>query len=248
MTDKHIINASTLALYCNTNEAVLTSPVRGFVLEFPGLGGGSCMGGCMDFGEYCGGYAGELGREGILVAYTFPGPWSWMNPGAVRYCELLAQAIREKYALPRDIPWVVTGGSMGGLGALIFSADAKEKPHACLAVCPCVDVLSCYEIRPDFRRTMIGAALCGSDSIEEGLRRLSPVLRMEDMPFIPYLLINDCDDDIIPAAQMDAYVAEMQKLGHRVDYDRLEHCGHGAITPEAWAHILGFFRKHLKLS
>lgn len=245
--DKTVINASTLSLFCNTNEAVLTLPVRGFIMEFPGLGGGSCMGGGMDFAEYRGGYAEMLGKEGVLVAYTFPGPWSWMNRGAVRYCELLAEAIREKYALPDDTPWVVTGGSMGGLGALIFAADAKRKPTACVAVCPCVDVPYCFETHGQFRRTLFRAVADYEGEIEENLLTLSPKHRMDDMPSIPYFLINDCADELFPEAQMDEYVARMRALGHRVDYDRLEGCRHGEITSEAWAHIVTFFKKHLCL-
>ncbi len=247
MTPKNIIDASTLTLFCNTNEAVLTLPVRGFILEFPGLGGGSCMGGNLDFSEYRYGYAEEMGREGILVAYAFSGPWSWMNPAAVRYCELLAEAIREKYHLSEDTPWVVTGGSMGGLGALIFSADAQRKPSACVAVCPCVDTLSCCELRPDFYRTVVSSVAGVGESIEAAMKAVSPAYRLDDMPRIPYFLVNDCADDIIPASQMDAYVEKMRALGHEVDYDRLERCHHGEITPEAWAHILAFFKKHLHI-
>ena len=246
--DRNIINSSTLHLFCNTNESVLTLPVRGFILEFPGLGGGSCMGGIMDFAEYRGGYAETLGKEGILVAYTFPGPWSWMNRGAVRFCELIAHAIREKYHLPQDAPWVVTGGSMGGLGALIFSADANIKPSACVSVCPCVDVPYCFEAHGDFRRTLFRAVADYDGGIEESLLTISPKHRIHDMPYIPYFLINDCADELLPEAQMDEYVAQMRKLGHSVDYDRLEGCHHGEITPEAWTHIIAFFKKHLGLS
>ncbi len=242
MTDQKIINADTLTLFCNTNEAVLTLPVRGFILEFPGLGGGSCMGGCMDFAEYRGGYAEEMGKEGILVAYTFPGPWSWMNRGAVRYCELVADAIREKYNLPNETPWAVTGGSMGGLGALIFTAEAKVKPHACVAVCPCVDVPYCFETHGQFRRTLFRAVADYEGEITENLLTFSPKHRMSDMPRIPYLLINDCADELFPEEQMDEYVEKMRAMGHRMDYDRLEGCRHGEITQEAWQDILVFLK------
>lgn len=245
--DKQIINSSTLSLFCNTNEAVLTLPVRGFILEFPGLGGGSCMGGIMDLAEYRGGYAEEMGKAGILVAYTFPGPWSWMNKGAVRYCELVAHAIREKYQLPDDTPWAVTGGSMGGLGALIFAAEASIKPTACVAVCPCVDVPYCFETHGQFRRTLFRAVADYEGEIQENLLTLSPKHRTLDMPHIPYFLINDCADELFPEEQMDAYVEKLRGLGHHVEYDRLPGCHHGEITQEAWAHILAFFRKHLGL-
>ncbi len=246
--DKQIINAATLSLFCNTNEARLRKPVRGFILEFPGLGGGSCMGGGMDFAEYGHGYAEMLAGEGILVAYTFPGPWSWMNRGAVRYCELVADAIREKYQLPAETPWVVTGGSMGGMGALIYAAEAKIKPTACVSVCPCVDVPACFETHEIFRRTLFRAVADYEGEIADNLLKISPKHRIHDMPRIPYLLINDCADELFPEWHMDTYVDELRALGHSVEYDRLQDCGHGVITPEAWEHILGFFRKHLGLT
>ena len=247
-TDRNIITPDTLSFYCNTNEALLSLPVRGFILEFPGLGGGSCMGGVMDPAEYGHGYAATLAKEGILVAYTFPGPWSWMNRGAVRYCELVADAIREKYSLDEQTPWIVTGGSMGGLGALIFSAEAKKKPTACVAVCPCVDVPYCFDTHGRFRRTLFRAVADYEGDIRENLLTLSPVHRMADMPRIPYFLINDCADELFPEAQMDEYVEKMRARGHHVDYDRLIGCVHGEITSEAWEHILAFFRKHLHIS
>lgn len=243
--DKNIINASTLTFFCNTNEAVLTLPVRGFILEFPGLGGGSCMGGCMDLAEYRGGYAEEMGKAGILVAYTFPGPWSWMNRGAVRYCELVAHAIREKYSLPESTPWVVTGGSMGGMGALIFAADAKVKPTACVSVCPCVNVPQCFEDHGRFRRTLFCAVADYEGEITENLLSISPKHRMKDMPYIPYLIINDCADELFPEGETDTYVEGLRAKGHDVAYDRLEGCHHGEITADAWNHILDFFKKHL---
>ena len=245
--DHSLINASTLTQFCNTNEESLTLPVRGFILEFPGLGGGSCMGGCLDFAEYRGGYAEQLGKEGILVAYTFPGPWSWMNRGAVRYCELVADAIREKYHLSADTPWIVTGGSMGGMGALIFAADAKIKPDACVAVCPCVDVPACYETHESFRRTLFRAVADYEGEIMDNLLKISPRHRLEDMPHIPYLIINDCADELFPETMLDKYTEDMRGLGHCVAYDRLQNCGHGVITPEAWTHIVEFFRMHLDL-
>ena len=245
LSDRDFINPDTIDLYCNTNAHLLTAPPTAFVLELPGLGGGSCLGGCMDIAPYNGPLSGVLAEHGILQAYVFPGPWSWMNRGAVRYCELVAHAIREKYALPDDTPWVVTGGSMGGLGALIFAADAKVKPTACVAVCPCVDVPYCFETHGQFRRTLFRAVADYEGEIEENLLTISPKHRMDDMPRIPYFLINDCADELFPEEQMDEYVEKMRAQGHDVDYDRLEGCHHGEITESAWNHILAFFKKHL---
>ena len=122
-TDRRFIHPDTLPYYCNTNAHLLTTTPRAFVLEFPGLGGGSCLGGCMEQGPYNSPLAGFLAEQGILLVYTFPGPWSWMSRGAVRMINALVDALREAYGFTSDTPWAVMGGSMGGTGALIYAAS-----------------------------------------------------------------------------------------------------------------------------
>ena len=91
-SDRDYINPETIDLYCNTNAHLLTTPPRAFVLEFPGLGGGSCLGGSMDIAPYNGPLSAVFAENGILQAYAFPGPWSWMNRGAVRMINALVDA------------------------------------------------------------------------------------------------------------------------------------------------------------
>ena len=94
VSDRDYINSDTIDLYCNTNAHLLTAPPRAFVLEFPGLGGGSCLGGSMEPGPYNGPLSAAFAEAGILQAYVFPGPWSWMNRGAVRMINALVDALR----------------------------------------------------------------------------------------------------------------------------------------------------------
>ena len=248
-TDHHFIRPEHLELYCNTNAHLLTQPPVAFVLEFPGLGGGSCLGGCMDMGPYNGPLSAELAAQGILQVYTFPGPWSWMSRGAVRLINALVDALRARYSLTSDTPWVVMGGSMGGLGALIYAAshggDPARTPTACLAHCPCVDVpdrLYCKELVP---RTLLAAVADYEMPLEDALRTISPLHRLEDMPRIPYHIVNDLADELFPFEQMDAYVEKLQALGHSVTYHRLEGCRHGELTGEEWDAIRAFLGAHL---
>ena len=196
LTDRDFINPDTIDLYGNTNAHLLTAPPAAFVLEFPGLGGGSCLGGCMDVGPYNGPLSGFLAERGILQVYTFPGPWSWMNRGAVRMIHALVDAIREKYGFTRETPWAV------------MVAD--------------------YEM-----------------PITEALKTLSPVHRVEDMPHIPYHIINDLADELFPPEQMDAYVEALRGKGHTVTYHRLPNCRHGELTGEEWEVIRTFLLGHL---
>ena len=249
LSDRDFINPDTLDLYCNTNAHLLTAPPTAFVLEFPGLGGGSCLGGCMDIAPYNGPLSGALAEKGILQAYGFPGPWSWMNRGAVRMVNALIDAIREKYGLTEKAPWAVMGGSMGGTGALLYAAahggDPAYTPTACLAHCPCVDILDRVYCAPDVPRSLFRAVADYEMPIAEALKTLSPVCRVEDLPSIPYHIINDLSDELFPPEQMDAYVETLREKGHTVTYHRLPNCRHGELTGEEWEVIREFLLGHL---
>ena len=249
LSDRDFINPDTIDLYCNTNAHLLTTPPTAFVLELPGLGGGSCLGGCMDIAPYNGPLSGALAEKGILQAYVFPGPWSWMNRGAVRMVNALVDAIRERYGLTEKAPWAVMGGSMGGSGALIYTAshngDPAYTPTACLAHCPCVDVLDRVYCAPSVPRSLFRAAADYEMPIAEALKTLSPVCRVEDLPDIPYHIINDLSDELFPPEQMDAYVEPLREKGHTVTYHRLPDCRHGELTGEEWEVIREFLLGHL---
>ena len=249
LSDRDFINPDTIDLYCNTNAHLLTTPPTAFVLEFPGLGGGSCLGGCMDIASYNGPLSGALAEKGILQAYVFPGPWSWMNRGAVRMVNALVDAIREKYGLTEKAPWAVMGGSMGGTGALLYAAshsgDPAYTPTACLAHCPCVDILDRVYCAPSVPRSLFRAVADYEMPIAEALKTLSPLCRVEDLPRIPYHIINDLSDELFPPEQMDAYVETLRKKGHTVTYHRLPNCRHGELTGEEWEVIREFLLSHL---
>ena len=102
--DKKIINKDTYLYYANTNEDFLTLPVKGIVVEFPGLGGGSCLGGRIEKSPYNNFRTKAFGKQGILIAYMFPGPWSWGNKGAVRMADAVIDAIAENTALAKIFP------------------------------------------------------------------------------------------------------------------------------------------------
>ncbi len=249
VNDRDFINPDTIDLYCNTNAHLLTKAPAAFVLEFPGLGGGSCLGGCMDMGPYNGPLSAFLAEHGILQAYTFPGPWSWMNRGAVRMVNALVDALREKYRFTVHTPWAVMGGSMGGLGALIYTAshggDPARTPTACLAHCPCVDVPDRVCCKENIPRTFFRAVADYEMPIAEALKTISPIHRLDDMPRIPYHVINDLADELFPAEQMDGYVKRLRDSGHDVTYHRLENCLHGELTGEEWDSIRAFLLEHL---
>lgn len=244
MRDNEYITPQNVELFCNTNAALLQQPVRAIVLELPGLDGGSCIGGSMVRGEYTILHAAPLAAHGVLLAYAFPGPWSWMNPGAVRTTDLLVDALREKYSLDENSPLVVTGGSMGGLGALIYTAASRHRVTACCAACPCTDVPKALAVNPDFPRTFLAAAATIDAPLEEALKRFSPIHRVGEMPDIPYHIMLDLADEVFFEPECDAFVTALRTRARDVSYHKLAGCKHGEFTPEERCFFEAFLLKH----
>lgn len=244
MQDRAYITPQNLDWYCNTNEKLLKRPVRGIVLEFPGLGGGSCIGGSTDRGDYTILHAAPLGEAGVLLTYAFPGPWSWMNPGAVRTTDLLVDALREKYGPAEDSPLVVTGGSMGGLGALVYTARSRHRVTACCAACPCVDVPKAFAAHPDFPRTFLSAAAGMDLPLEQALEFLSPLSHVDEMPDIPYHLMCDLADEVFFEPEFDAFAAALRARAQQVTCHKLPGCRHGEFTPEERCAFEAFYLRH----
>lgn len=237
--DKYI-NKDTVNLYARTNEELIATKVRGIVLEFPGLGGNSCLGGLMELGTYDDEFARKCAANGIVLAYMFCGPWSWMNKGAVKMTDTVVDAIREKYALGSETPIAVCGGSMGGLGAIIYSVDTKHTIAACAAACPCCDVLDRFHCKESFARTFIRAVADYDMPMEEALKTISPMHRIGDMKKIPYFLVNCCDDEVFPEAQLDEYVEKLKVRGHSVEYRKMPGKKHGEFNSEVKAELKEF--------
>ena len=107
------------------------------------------------------------------------------------YTEELLAALRIHYGLPKSLPTVAMGGSMGGLCALVYTRYARNTPVACVVNCPVCDLPFHYTERPDLPRTLYSAFMeDGADTLEEALRAHSPLHLAAELPDIPYTLFN----------------------------------------------------------
>ena len=230
--DKKYINKDTIRLYANTNEEHLVMPVKGIVVEFPGLGGGSCLGGLMDMQSYSSKESLLFAQKGIIIAYLFPGPWSWGNKGAVRMADAVIDAIKDKYTLNDKIPVAACGGSMGGLGALIFSAGTRHKLCMVAAACPCIDVLDRLNCDETFPRTFISAAACYDMELENALKSFSPMHCIDKLQNTDYFICSDAEDQIFPESQCDLFVEKLRARNLHVEYHKQPALPHGGFLPE----------------
>lgn len=249
--DAKYINKRTISSYCCTNEALIPegTKVTGFVLEFPGLDGNSCLGGSMDnMSVYSSAFTKECAEQGIVVAYMFPGPWSWMNKGAVRITDLVVDALVDKYGFREDAEYslVVMGGSMGGQASLIYSMDSRHEIDACVAHCPCYNVVECFSSHEAFPRTFLSAVNAYDMPLEEALLKISPEQRTADLPKIPYLVTADELDEVFPVKGVERFVNGMKIAGYNVTYMRLADQKHGGISQEDRDVMNAFVLKYSK--
>ena len=243
--DSKFINPETLKLYANTNEDYLVTPVKGVVIEFPGLGGGSCLGGTMDRMSYHWQHAQDFAKNGIILAYLFPGPWSWGNKGAIRMADAVVAAIAKKYDLGEKFPLVACGGSMGGMGCLLYSAGSSYELTAVAAACPGVDSIAAYDVLPDFPRTYFSAAAVYDMDIEEALKQISPKEKINEMPIIPYFICSDGEDECFPEEQINSYVESLRARGAQVEYIPQPNLKHGDFFPETRVKLHNFIKKQI---
>ena len=245
--DSAFIRPDTITQYANTNEAFLTGSVRGIILEFPGLGGGSCLGGTLERRDYdYTPYAKAFASEGILLAYLFPGPWSWGNIGAVRMADGVVEALAKKYCLPDEFPLAVSGGSMGGLGSLIYTADTRYTLRCAAIACPCIDVPAAYSVHPDFPRTFFSAAAVYDLPMDKALERFSPVHRINDLPDIEYFISANGDDELFPEEEIRKFSHRLEKQGRKVIYRNQPGTYHGQFDQEVRDEMHSFLVKNMQ--
>ena len=232
--DSIFVTPDNVLSYANTNEGLLSGTPKGVVLEFPGLGGGSCLGGSMDIGPYGGEYAQTLADKDILLVYLFSGPWSWMQKGSVRVTDLVVDAIFRKFDLEPETPMAVSGGSMGGQGCMIYAAESRhrERIKAVAAACPCFDLTTCVFSDPIFPRSFLLGAADQDCPIEEGLRNLSPLYRIDDLAAVPYFIACDGADQFFDADGMESFAEKIAARGIPVTFRLMPGLTHGAFTTE----------------
>lgn len=228
-----MINKENVHLFAADNHEMIAWPVRGLILEFPGLDGGSCLGGQTHVGPLRSGYAVRCARRGLLLVYPFVGPWSWMNDAAVRTVDMVVDAVKEKYGLG-DVPMVNTGGSMGGAGALMYTADGKHRACACAVSGPACDLLSMTEDFPDGMCTVYRAVAHYDMPFEDAVKRISPLYQLDRLPEIPYFVAHTDADEIIRIEKnAEPLVAGLRARGHDVTYMVVPGQAHCDIGPEA---------------
>ena len=222
-----LITYETLRSFAYVNDRIVTHPIRGIALKFFGLNGRD-----------------NYAERGILYVVPYNNPWAWMNRQAVDYTDEILDVLIRRYELPESIPIASTGGSMGGMSALIYSRYAKRTPAVCIANCPVCDMPYHYTERPDLPRTLYSAffhEVRAGRSIEEILKTVSPLHLAEEMPDIPYYLFHCGADKAVNKEQhSDRFVNAMEQAKKSITYHVIPDRGHCDIGDDMKALFLEY--------
>ena len=217
---KQDITYDNLRNFAYTNDKICKKPIRGIVLSFFGLNSSTMYEEDTPEGIF---YA----ERGILFVVPYNNPWAWMNRQAVAYTDSVIDILLAQYRLPDFLPIVSTGGSMGGLSALVYTRYAKRTPIACVANCPVCDLVFHYGERPDLPRTLYSAFYQYDGDMEQALKTASPLHLVPKMPKVSYHIFH-CDQDkaVNIKEHSEKFVAAMKDLGHTITFDIVKDRGH----------------------
>lgn len=216
-----VITAENFRDFAYVNDNAVKGEIKGVVVFFMGLGGTTTY-------EYdC--VQGEIyGEKGLLYIMPYSNPWAWMNKWEVKLTDDVLDAVFEKFGLKEDTPVASTGGSMGGLGALVYALKAKRTPVIVSANCPVCDAVYHYGERPDLPRTMYSALCDEEGDLLTALKGISPIHLAERMPKIKYRIFHsDADQSVNMDMHSKRFYEKMKGLGHDITlsvYHGRRHC------------------------
>ena len=217
---KPLICYENLRNFAYSNDAIISGNIRGIVVDFKGLGNMEMVDGQNHRGAM---FAGK----GILYVMPYNNPWNWMNAQAVSFTDEIIDVLKAKYASD-DVDVVASGGSMGGLCALMYSKYSKHKVAACVANCPVCDLPFHFTERPDLPRTLYSALwYSDADDMETALAERSPLHQASAMPDIPYTIFHcDADEAVNIHSHSEKFVEEMRRRGRNVEFRIVKDRGH----------------------
>lgn len=229
-----IINYDNLRYFAYSNDKICVKPIKGIVLSFLGLNSCLMHYADTDDGKY-------FAERGILYVIPYNNPWGWMNRQGVDYTDEIIDVLIDEYALSDDIPIVSSGGSMGGLSALVYTRYSKRTPVACVANCPVCDLVFHYGERDDLPRTLYSAFYHYDGDIDAAMKTASPLHLVGEMPKVDYHIFHcDADEAVNIDSHSKKFVEAMKNEGHSITFDIVHGRGHCDLTDEMRALYLRY--------
>lgn len=204
------INKDNILTYAFVNFDTLKLPVKAVCIDFHGYTDAT------RFTESSR-LASDLGNRGIAYVFPYYSVWAWYSKSSRIYNEMVLDAVFDKLG---NAPLIVSGGSMGGMTALMYAIEGKRKPVGCVVNCPVTDTELIFE-NDSIRPAILSA------HIEEGLnlKAFSPVCRINDLLDIKYFAVFGGKDECITDKYFLPFNEKMQ--GKNYEYyieEQMPHC------------------------
>lgn len=183
--------ADNLSNYAFVNLDTIQKPIRGIVVNCHGFTDETTYSSSPRPGV-------DLGREGILYVFPYYSPWAWASDHAFAYIDEVLDVVWEMLDLPSDLPFLIAGGSMGGMTAMLYTLFGKRRVCAVACNCPVCDLRAILDNNPHVQRSVYYAYLDTERTIEEEIDRHNPILHVSEMPDIPYLMVSGQADLAVP--------------------------------------------------
>jgi len=199
------ITTENLSDYAFVNQDTLQYPLKGICVDFHGYTDSSTF-------TESPALARRLGEQNIAWVFPYYSVWGWSGTNSMEYWEQVLDAAFQKLGADENTPFVVSGGSMGGLNALNYLLYGKRPAVGCAANCPVTDLYGIFQDSPELRRSILSEHIDKPGDLEEILRQHSPVRVADMLPRIPYFFVFGERDAEITENHLPPLKEKMEEL------------------------------------
>lgn len=206
------INYENLRKFAYCNDHLIKGEIKGVVLNFSGCSIYTVYDTDTPLGKF---YA----EYGVIFIIPYYNPWACMNEPTVRFVDEIVDVIFEHYNLT-DTPIASTGGSMGGQGALVYTARAKRTPEICIANCPVCDYHWHAKTKFNVPRVVYSAFAYEDGDLLDAAKKYSPVYIVDEFPKSAeyHLFHGDNDEAVNYTAHSKRFYEIMKEKGYDITF------------------------------
>lgn len=165
----------------------------------------------------------------------------------INFVDELIDVLIEKYQLPEHISIVASGGSMGGLCAVVYTRYARRTPIGCVVNCPVCDLPHHFTEREDLPRTLYSAfGNYENMTLEEAMKTSSPVHLANAMPYISYSIFH-CENDKTVNIKAHSYKLIQAMADYNITFYEVKGRDHCDLTEEMQQKYTESILKHFEI-
>ena len=218
------ITYKELRKFAYSNDELIKGKIEGVVFEFTGASI------CQMYHEHT--IRGKFyASRNVLYVIPYYNPWAYMNAPAVKFVDEICDVLFEHYGLSENTPIASTGGSMGGLGAILYTARGKRTPKICVANCPVCDLVFQVKNKVNTPRSAYSAFFYEEGDFLDVLKKYSPIDIIDELPKETeyFLFHGDNDEAVNYTAHSKRMYEKMLEKGYNVRFTLCKGRSHSQV-------------------